>query len=299
MRKITTLLFIILLTMLSSCRKMTVKELAMMAEANDRECPVELSGIGDLVHVQSEDSTLIFIIQTYPEQSSDNTSVSSNTSMLRKDSLISRSDDTKTAIASIMFQPVTNQPLGVVLESDWRKNTNYDKLARMGGYLRVDLIGEDSTTFTSVTFNSQEMKKYPELCYQRNRLHPAVFDDILELHKAIIMLAVPTDQFDNTGIITAVDYDKESFNFYLEIDNASNFDEKKIHDLHIEAFENLIERQHSVLFRTNNVNDEVALIKACIGTNRNFTYTYRAKSNGKQFKVIVTVDELKKVLEKG
>lgn len=73
-------LLVSLSTCLVSC-KMTTEQLSAQAEELNKSCPVEFRGLGNIVSVTSEDSTLVYTIQLYSEQNSVEPTSDENTTM--------------------------------------------------------------------------------------------------------------------------------------------------------------------------------------------------------------------------
>lgn len=196
MKKTAILLFVITLTMLTACFKMTVKQLAQEAAGMNKECPIDIEDIGRIVHVSSEDSILVFQLQLYPFRDISSEEEDSTT-LLREDSLVNRYEDAKLFIGAIFFKPHARKSAD---QLEWIQNigeidpnNTYDPLVNMGGKIRVDIIRQDSSLITSILYSSQDILDQSLLCYQRAKKDSLALDAILEFEIAISKLKMPFD----------------------------------------------------------------------------------------------------------
>ena len=282
-------LYALLLILLTSC-KMSVEDLARMADEFNSECPVNLTGVGEIVGVTSEDSTLVYSIKLYPCKTTDVIADDDNTSLFRPDSMINRPADVKTMLGSVIFQP------SGLLESN--RNTMYDRLTHMGGKLRVDLIKKDSTSVMSVEYAAREIDELTMKLYKNaSYMYDADPEYVLELNKAILKLEVPFSMAEDNTMID-VYYDDTCYCQVSQIAleaNPSEF-EANLHD-------NMVKWLRSKLSGINSfmnsfyVNDISALVSACATSNRSMRFVFENRRSGQQFETDVNAEELQQLLD--
>ena len=287
MKKSVILIFFIVLAMLSSCQRMRVAQVVQYAEEINQDCPFAVGDFATCVKVTNAEDTLVFKIQLLPHSIMVD---EENSTAYQIDSLVSRPEDAKTFLGSIFFQPETEM-LGK------KKNADFDGLIDIGGSLRIDVVGEDSLSGTSVVFSSKEMGEQATLCLLRENVDSIAYEDILEYHKARGMLSVP-QKYDERLLFVSVDYDQKSFNKHFQVVNYPLFfklDDKTLHDSHVE----MIEENVVVPFymKSSYMNDLSALVEACAKTNRDLVSHYLS-DKGQQRKVVITADELIQILQK-
>jgi hypothetical protein len=270
---------------------MTTEQLSAQAAELNKSCPVEFRGLGNIISVTSEDSTLVYTIQLYAEKNSIDPMSDENTTELRTDSLKTRPDDVKAMLGGLLFQPVG----GLVVKN---RQDSYDPLIRMGGYLRIDIIAKDSTIVTSVKFTAREIDNQVGQYYNLSSFNSTAYDTLLELHKAINMLTSPI-KYDDNMMLLSTDYDKQSYTTTLEVDDKKqsfDFDEKVLHE---KTYNRLLMEIGGLNFimEMSSVNKTKELLEACAETNRSMVFVYRSKSMDKQQKVIITNEELKRIIE--
>lgn len=284
------MLLVALSTCLVSC-KMTTEQLSVQAEEFNKSCPVEFSGLGNIISVTAEDSTLVYTVQLYAEQNSVDPTSDENTTEIRIDSLKTRPADVKAMLGGLLFQPVG----GLVVK---KRQDAYDPLTRMGGYLRIDIIAKDSTNITSVTFTAQEIDNQVKQYYNLSSFNGTAYDILLELHKAIKMLTAPIE-YDNKIMLLSIDYDKQSYTTTFEVDDKKqsfDFDENVLHEQTYKHLLMEISGLNSIM-EMFSVNKTKELLEACAETNRSMVFVYRSKLTAQQQKVVITNEELKRINE--